>query len=175
MVKQTVMLVAALVVPGLAYAQAAHTPTPAEGYSIHVIAPHLHQGREIGPVHHFCKPISPEPVIVCLLYDSMDQSAPLHGVEYIVAKSVTRAKVPLGIWNANFHDHQVEIASGRVKVLDMPAADAQKVAELVMTTDGIIYHLWPMGDALPMGTVQIDQAVGHRPLTAAEFAASMKK
>jgi hypothetical protein len=147
-----------------------HAPTPADGYTVHVTAPHLHQGQEIGPVHHFCKPISPDPIIVCLLYDSMDPNAPLHGVEYIVAKSITRTNVPLGTWNSNFHDHAVEIGSGRVKVLDMPAADAQKVAELVMTTDGIIFHLWPMGDKLPMGTVQIDQAVGHRRLTREEYA-----
>jgi hypothetical protein len=47
----------------------------------------------------------------------------------------------------------VEIATGRVKMLDLPEADARKVAELVATTDGIIFHLWPMGDAFPTGTV----------------------
>jgi hypothetical protein len=163
-------LVVAIASPAAAQTQQAHVPTPADGYAIHVVAPHLHQGQETGPVHHFCKPISPQPVIVCLLYDSMEPNAPLHGVEYIVAKSMTRKGVPLGIWNSNFHDHAIEIASGRVKVLDMPAEDAGKVAELVMTTDGIIFHLWPMGDAFPMGTVQIDQAVGHRALSMEEFA-----
>ena len=48
-------------------------------------------------------------------------------------------------------------------------ADARKVAELVATTDGIIFHLWPHGDAFPTGTVVIDQAVGHKPLTAQEY------
>ena len=148
------------------------TPTPADGYNVHVTAPHLHQGMETEPVHHFCKPISPEPIIVCLLYDSVEANAPLHGVEYIVAKSLTRARIPRGTWNSNFHDHAVEIAGGRVKVLDMPPEQAQQVAELVSTTDGIIFHLWPMGDDFPMGTVQIDQAVGHRPLSPAEYARS---
>lgn len=148
---------------------------PADGYSIHVSAPHLYQGREMGPVHHFCKPIAPDPIIVCLLYDSMDANAPLSGVEYIVAKTLTRPSVPLGTWNQNFHDHTVEIAGGRVKVLDMPAAEAQKVADLVATTDGIIFHLWPMGDRFPTGTVVIDQAVGHKPLAAEEYARSAAK
>ncbi len=169
---RTVLSLAALVVAGgTAAAQEAAPPLrPADGYTIHVSAPHLYQGREMGPVHHFCKPIAPDPVIVCLLYDSMEPNAPLSGVEYIVAKALTRPTVPLGTWNQNFHDHAVEIATGRVKVLDMPDEDAAKVAELVATTDGIIFHLWPMGDPFPTGTVVIDQAVGHRPLTAAEYA-----
>ena len=153
----------------------AKTPTPADGYTIHVTAPHVSQGREIGPVHHFCKPISPEPVIVCLLYDSMEPNAPLHGIEYIVAKSVTRPTVSLGTWNANFHDHEVEIATGRVKVHDMPADEAKKVADLVATTDGIIFHLWPMGDKLPTGGVTIDQAVGHKAMTSDEYMRSRPK
>ena len=147
----------------------ARAPTPADGYTIHVTAPHLYQGRELGPVHHFCKPIAPDPVIVCLLYDGMEPNAPLTGIEYIVAKTLTRPAVSLGTWNQNFHDHTVEIATGRVQVHDMPAEEAKKVADLVATTDGIIFHLWPMGDAFPTGTVVIDQAVGHRPLTAEEY------
>jgi len=163
-----------LSVASTAYAQqpAPRPPTPADGYSVHVTAPHMYQGREIGPVHHYCKVIAPDPVIVCLLYDTMDQNAPLHGIEYIVAKKKTRGAVSLGTWNANFHDHALEIAGGRVKVLDMPADEAKKVADLVATTDGIIFHLWPMGDDFPTGTVSIDQAVGHRPLTTAEYARS---
>ena len=145
------------------------SPTPADGHSIHVIAPHVYQGHEMGPVHHYCKVTSPEPIITCLLYDSADTSATLHGIEYIVAKTLTRPGVSLGTWNSNFHDHSLEIATGRVKVLDMPAEDAQKVAALVSTTDGIIFHLWPTGDRFPTGTVVIDQAVGHRPMTAPEY------
>jgi hypothetical protein len=167
---KSVFLASALLSAPAAAQQAA--PRPADGYSIHVTAPHMYQGREMGPVHHFCKPITPDPIIVCLLYDSMDSNAPLSGVEYIVAKSLTRPRVPLGTWNQNFHDHAIEIATGRVKVLDMPEADARKVAELVATTDGIIFHLWPMGDAFPSGTVVIDQAVGHKPLTGAEYGRS---
>src|SRR5205814_9228147 len=87
--------------------------TPAEGFVVHVTAPHMIQGREMGPVHHYCKPIAPDPVIQCLLYDSTDPNAPLTGVEYIIAKRITRANVPLGTWNQNFHDHTVEIATGR--------------------------------------------------------------
>lgn len=124
-----------------AHAQAMKTPTPADGFGIHVSAPHMIQGREMGTVHHYCKPIAPDPIIQCLLYDSAEPNAPLTGVEYIVAKRITRSEVPLGTWNQNFHDHTVEIATGRVQVLDLPAEEAKKVADLVATTDGIIFHI----------------------------------
>ena len=139
---------------------------------VHVTAPHMIQGREMGPVHHYCKPIAPDPVIQCLLYDSADPNAPLTGVEYIIAKRITRANVPLGTWNQNFHDHTVEIATGRVKVLEPAGEEGQKVANLVATTDGIIFHLWPMGDRVPMGSVEIGQSVGHRPMSADAYTAS---
>jgi hypothetical protein len=145
-------------------------PTPADGYAIHVTAPHMIQGHEMGPVHHYCKPISADPIIQCLLYDTAEPNAQLSGVEYIVAKKITRRLVTLGTWNSNFHDHTLEIATGRVKVLDMPPDEAKKVAELVSTTDGIIFQLWPAGDRIPTGTVVIGQAVGHHPLTETEYA-----
>ena len=63
----------------------------------------------------------------------------------------------------------MEIATGRVKVLDMPEDQAQQVADLVATTDGIIFHLWPQGDPFPTGAVSIDQSVGHRPMTAEDY------
>ncbi len=160
--------------PGAAQ-QAPAMATPASGYTIHVTAPHLYKGKASAPVHHFCKPITQDPVIVCLLYMSMDANAPLMGIEYIVAKSLTRPKVSLATWNANFHDHTIEIASGRVQVLDQSPEDAKKTADLVATTDGIIFHLWPDGDPFPRGAVAIDQAVGHKPMTAAAYRASMPK
>ena len=155
----------------LIHREPAHTAaaSPAAGHTIHGTAPHISQGREPMSVHHWCKVMTQDPIIVCLLYDSPDSTSPLHGVEYIVAKKLTRTAVPLGTWNSNFHDHAVEIASGRVKVLDVPPDQAKKVADLVATTDGIIFHLWPDGDAFPTGTVVIDQAVGHRAMTREEL------
>ncbi|HJS46767.1 MAG TPA: DUF1264 domain-containing protein [Gemmatimonadales bacterium] len=143
--------------------------TAADGYTIHVTAPHVYRGKASEPVHHWCKPVAPDPVIVCQLFNTADSTAMLMGVEYIVAKTLTRPKVPLATWNANFHDHAAEIATGRVQVLGMAPEDAKKVADLVATTDGIIFHLWPDGDPFPTGEVMIDQAVGHRALTAAEY------
>ncbi len=99
----------------------------------------------------------------------MEPDAPLSGIEYIIAKSLTRPQVPLGTWNQNFHDHLVEIATGRVKVLDVSDEQAREIADLVATTDGIIFHLWPEGDAFPTGSVVIDQSVGHVPLTSEEY------
>jgi hypothetical protein len=157
-----------------AAAQNAQT-TPASGFAVHVTAPHMIQGHEMGPVHHYCKTIAPDPIIQCLLYNSAEPNEALTGVEYIIAKTITRPLVTLGTWNANFHDHAQEIATGRVRVLDMPADEARRVAELVATTDGIIFHLWPNGDRIPTGAVEIGQAVGHKLLRADEYARSARR
>lgn len=144
-------------------------PTPADGHTIHVLAPHVVEGHVQGPYHHYCKVISPEPVIECLIYTSTDSMARLTQIEYIVAKTITRTNViSLDEWNRNWHDHQQEIATGRVQVLDLPPDQAKGVADLVATTDGIIYHLWPEAATVPSGRVVIGQSVGHVNLTQAE-------
>lgn len=146
--------------------------SPALGFDIHVTAPHVVNGEVMGPIHHFCKPIRPEPVVIqCILFDTMEPNAPMTEVEYIVAKSVTRNSIAREEWNRAWHDHATEIASGRVQVLDMPAEEAQKVAELVSTTDGLIFHLWPPGSDIPTGEVSIAQAVSHVALSEEEFEA----
>lgn len=161
---------AMLLVAATARAQDPAAPaSPADGFAIHVVAPHVVDGVERGPFHHYCKPISPEPVIQCLIFETTEPGAPMTQVEYMVAKSLTRATITLENWNANWHDHQVEIASGRVQVLDMPAEDAGKVAALAATTDGVIFHLWPHGSPIPTGAVSIAQAVSHVALTAEEY------
>jgi hypothetical protein len=40
-------------------------PSPAEGYTVHVLAPHLVDGHQMGPYHHYCKVLAPDPVIQC--------------------------------------------------------------------------------------------------------------
>ena len=144
--------------------------SPADGHSVHVTAPHVVDGKVMGPYHHYCKVLSPEPVIECLCYSSSDPGARLEQVEYIVAKSITRSgAVSLADWNNNWHDHKQEIATGRVKVLDLSPDKAKEVADLVSTTDGIIFHLWSEGDRVPRGRVMIAQSVGHVNLTDAEL------
>jgi hypothetical protein len=146
--------------------------TPADGHAIHVLAPHVVAGKVMGPYHHYCKVISPEPVIECLIYDSTDPGSRLQQIEYIVAKSITRTgAVSLMNWNKNWHDHQQEISTGRVQVLDMPPDKAKEVADLVATTDGIIFHLWGHDEKVPSGRVIIGQSVGHVNLTAAKLKA----
>lgn len=46
---------------------------------------------------------------------------------------------------------------------------AKEVADLVATTDGIIFRLWSHEDTVPSGHVIIAQSVGHVNFTAAEF------
>ena len=137
-------------------------PTPAHGYTIHVTAPHkFEDGTVHGPYHHYCKPISSE-IIQCLLFESTDPNAILTDIEYFVSKSISRAHVPLDVWNKFYHDHEVEIATGRVQILDLPEAQAQEIAGIAAKTDGIIFHLWPDGAKAPDGTVGHPQSVGHK-------------
>ena len=150
--------------------QEAKTASPADGHTVHVTAPHVVNGKVMGPYHHYCKVLSPEPVIECLCYESNEPGARLHQVEYIMAKSLTRnGAVTLADWNKNWHDHTQEIATGRVQVLDLPPDKAKEVADLVATTDGIIFHLWGHDEKVPSGKVIIAQSVGHVNLSAAEL------
>ena len=140
---------------------ASEVPSPATGFDVHVTAPHVVNGEVMGPFHHYCKPISPEPIIQCILFETTEPDAPMTEVEYIVAKSVTRNQIDRAQWNEAWHDHALEIASGRVEIHDMPEEDAAALAELVATTDGLIFHLWPPGAEIPTGDVSIAQAVSH--------------
>ena len=151
----------------------AAAPRPSLGFDVHVTAPHVVDGETMGPIHHFCKPIQPEPVIIqCILFETMDPNAPMTEVEYIVAKSVTRNQIDREEWNRAWHDHALEIASGRVQVHDMPEEEAAKIAELVSTTDGLIFHLWPPRSDIPTGEVSIAQAVSHTEMSEEEFEAA---
>src|SRR5207245_5941597 len=71
-------------------------------------------------------------------------------------------------WNANWHDHTIEIAGGRVQVLDLPPDKAKEVADLVSTTDGLIVHFYYDGD-MPNGRTSVAQAVGHKPMNEGEL------
>lgn len=135
--------------------------SPAVGYDIHVQAPHMMpDGTPGGPFHHYCKGIS-DKILQCLLFESTDPKAPLVAVEYFVAKDLTR-KLPAIQWHRHFHDHKVEIATGRVKILGMSDDEAAKVAEAAAATDGVIYHLWQHGQEFPDGTVTFPQSLGHK-------------
>jgi hypothetical protein len=150
--------------------QEAKPASPADGHTVHVTAPHVVNGKVMGPYHHYCKVLSPEPVIECLCYESNEPGARLHQVEYIIAKSITRTgALTLADWNKNWHDHTQEIATGRVQVLDLPPEKAKEVADLVATTDGIIFHLWGHDEKVPSGNVIVAQSVGHVNLTEAEL------
>jgi hypothetical protein len=115
--------------------------------------------RTGGPFHHYCKGIS-DKILQCLLFESTDPKAKLVAIEYFVSKDLTR-KLPAIQWHRHFHDHKVEIATGRVQVLDMPAEQAAKVAEAASATDGVIYHLWQKGLEFPDGSVSFPQSLGH--------------
>ncbi|HIB42798.1 MAG TPA: DUF1264 domain-containing protein, partial [Nitrospina sp.] len=83
---------------------------PADGYTIHIQAPHMMaDGTTGGPYHHYCKGIQGGEILQCLLFPTTAPDAKLVAVEYFIAKDLARKHVPLIQWNRNFHDHQVEI------------------------------------------------------------------
>jgi hypothetical protein len=75
----------------------------------------------------------------------------------------------LATWNKCWHDHEQEIATGRLKVPDASAEEATKVTELIATTDGIIFQLWSDDEKVPSGRVVHPQSVGHVNLTQSEL------
>ena len=168
--------------------------TPADGHEIHVLAPHKMDGKVMGPYHHYCKPVSSD-VLECLIYESTEPNALLKQVEYFVGPSLgingffiqggahigrrsgdhrprRTSRVSLETWNKFYHDHAVEIATGRVQVLDRTPEEAKQIAETAAQTDGIIFHLWlPENGKAPNGTVGHPQSVGHKEMTAKEYGA----
>ncbi|MGH6831369.1 MAG: DUF1264 domain-containing protein, partial [Methylocella sp.] len=150
-----------------AFAQA--PASPAQGFDIHVMAPHVVEGVVMGPYHHYCKAVS-DTILECLIYESTEPKALMVQVEYMIAKTVTRPNIRLDLWNKFYHDHLLEVNSGRVQVLDRTPEEAAKIAEAAKQTDGIIFHLWWPHDAkAPSGIVKHPQAVGHKNMTAAEY------
>ena len=156
-----VAVVLSILVGGWAVAEV-KKPGPADGYTIHVLAPHqMEDGTVGGPFHHYCKPIQNGALLQCLLFKSADSEAALVGVEYFVAKELARKYVPLIQWNRHFHDHAVEIATGRVQVLDASLEEATAIAQKASGTDGIIFELWQEGAPIPDGKVTYPTSVGH--------------
>jgi hypothetical protein len=137
--------------------------SPAQGFDIHVVAPHVVEGVVMGPFHHYCKLAQEDPLVLeCLLYMSAEPTARMMGIEYFVDKRLTRPNLPLATWNRFYHDHEVEIAAGRVAILDRPEAEARALAEAAARTDGIIWKLWMHDRIVPDGRAIPAQAVGHR-------------
>ncbi len=161
----TAVLAAISIPANLTSLPPAPPPTPADGHTIHVSAPHVVEGKIMGPYHHYCKAISAE-LLECLIYESTEPNAVMTQVEYFVAKTVSRPNVPLTAWNKYYHDHAEEIATGHVQVLDVSPEEAKKIAATAAQTDGIIFHLWwPMNAKAPNGEVKHPQSVGHKPRT----------
>jgi hypothetical protein len=160
-----VMLLTGLVGTSALYAQE-HVKSPADGYNIHLLAPHRHEDGSVhGPYHHYCKSIKPE-VLQCMIFMSTDPNAELVEIEYFIDKKLVRSNVTLEQWNKYYHDHTEEIATGRVQVLDVPPQKAKEIAAAAATTDGIIFHLWPQGSKVPNGDVSFPTAISHKPVQA---------
>src|ERR1035438_1104697 len=114
---QIIMVSAAMLSSGQPVADEQHVRSPADGFNIHILAPHRHEdGTVHGPYHHYCKSIKPE-VMQCMIFMSNAPNAELVEIEYFIDKKLVRTNVTLEQWNKHYHDHAVEIASGRVQVM----------------------------------------------------------
>ena len=58
---------------------------------------------------------------------------------------------------------------GRVQVLDVPPEKPKAIAEAASQTDGIIFHLWPVGAKVPNGEVMFPTAVSQKPVQKLEI------
>jgi Protein of unknown function (DUF1264) len=108
-------------------------------------------------------------VLQCMIFLSSDPNAELVEIEYFIDKKLARTNVTLEQWNKHFHDHKEEIATGRVQVLDVPPEKAKEIAEAASQTDGIIFHLWPVGAKVPNAEVMFPTAVSHKPVEKLEI------
>jgi hypothetical protein len=136
--------------------------SPAQGFNIHILVPHRHEdGTVHGPYHHYCKPIKPE-IMQCMIFLSVDPNAEIVEIEYFIDKKLARTNLTLEQWNKHYHDHTEEIATGRVQILDATPDKAKEIAAAASKTDGIIFHLWPMGSKVPNGDVTFPTAISHK-------------
>jgi hypothetical protein len=160
---RAIVAVASVVLFAASPARGGPAAGPAQGFDIHIVAPHVVEGVVMGPFHHFCKLAQNDPLLLeCLLYESGRPDARLVGVEYFIDKRITRPNVPLEVWNRLYHDHAVEIAAGRVQILGRSDEEAGALAAAAARTDGIIWKLW-MDGPVPDGRAIPAQALGHRP------------
>ena len=163
---RTTLMICALSLVGLGFLA---TPAisggngPADGYTIHVQAPHMMaDGTVGGPYHHYCKGIQGGEILQCLLFETTAPDSKLVAVEYFIAKDLARKNVPLIQWNRAFHDHKVEIDTGRVAILDIEdPKEVKALADAASKTDGVIFHLWGKDQVIPDGTVTVPTSVGH--------------
>lgn len=109
-------------------------------------------GTDGGPCDYDCKGSS-DKILQCLLFESTAPKAPLVAVEYFIAKDLT-CTLPAIQGHRYFHDHKVEVATGRVQILDVPAHKAAKLAEAAAETDGVLYQLWQPGQEVPDAAVR---------------------
>ena len=150
--------------------------SPANGYDVHVTAPHVVDGVPMGPYHHYCKVLNADPVIQCLVFASTAPDARLEQIEYVIAKSITRTGrgVVEGL--------EPKLARSPAGNQHGPGAGARAAArtgEAGGRSDGDSrrhhLHLWSHDEKVPGGKVSIAQSVGHLHLSSEAFQAGAKE
>lgn len=75
----------------------------------------------------------------------------------------------LGRWPGDHREVLRGAAAGN-RILDATDAEAKQIVDVASKTDGIVFSLWqPEGAKAPLGEVKHPQAVGHVPMTEAQY------
>jgi hypothetical protein len=106
--------------------------------------------------NHYCSSTLGDEFIQCVLYDGIDASARLIGVEYVISRELfsTLPAEEKALW----HSHSYEVRSGALIAPGRPAEDEHDLMEDLVTTYGKTWHLWQPEVALPVGAATLMKA-----------------
>ena len=140
------------------------TPTPAQGFALHIDAKKHINNMPDQVVHHYCKNIDAQ-VIQCLLFDSDEPNAHLIGAETIISPEIY-GQLPEEE-KANWHYHKDEIPLVDAKLPGLSDEEAQNVAATIQDTYGKVVIFWEPGTPAPMDAPSITRPQsGHQKLMA---------
>ncbi len=124
------------------------TPTPAQGFALHIDAKkHINELPEY-VVHHYCKNIDSQ-VIQCMLFDSDAPNAHVIGVETIISPEIY-TQLPEAE-KSSWHYHKDEIPLVDAKLPGLSDEEIEKVVAAVENTYGRVVIFWVPGTPAPMG------------------------
>ena len=92
----------------------------------------------------------------------IDRSKSTLGRNRVFRRHGPYRKLPAIQWHRHLHDHKVEIATGRVQVLDIPLDQASKVTEAAAGRTVSSITSGSMGRNSSDGTVSFPRSLRHK-------------
>jgi hypothetical protein len=103
---------------------------------------------------HYCAEVDAD-LIQCVLYDSVEPTARLIGVEYVITEKALAAmpEAERALW----HSHGYEVASGMLHAPALGEAEEHALMAKIAGTYGKTWHTWQTdaGDAMPLGRADL--------------------